>query len=215
MYFFLGIKKPIYSYITAFVLNVSLGVFSALLIPVWMVDGAALAYVFGYASVFFLIVIFFSIKNQSSPFKAETYIDVPKNFEIDEKYIFESRPDSQEALIEASKEAGEFAKKFEDDMHNRLAISLAVEELGTNILEHGIKNKKRYIFEIRIVYDVESKRWILRTRDDCVQFNPVKYLEMHESKDLASNLGLRLVLNMAKNAEYYNTMGLNNLVVEF
>lgn len=34
VYFFLGIKKPIYSYISAFILNVSLGVFSALLIPV-------------------------------------------------------------------------------------------------------------------------------------------------------------------------------------
>lgn len=157
VYFFLGIKKPVYSYVCAFILNVSLGLFSALLIPFWMVDGAALAYVFGYASVFFLIVIFFSVKNKSHPLKAETYIDVPENFEIEDKYIFEVVPKNQEELLEASKKVTDFAKQFEDNMRNRMALSLAVEELGNNIFEHGIKNKKHHIFEIRIVYDAENK----------------------------------------------------------
>lgn len=189
--------------------------FSAFLIPVFLVDGAALAYVFGYASVFFLIVIFFSIKNHGNPFNAETYIDVPKNFEIEDKYIFESMPKSQEELLEASKMVGDFVKQFDKSMHNRMAISLAVEELGNNIFEHGIKNKKHHIFEMRIVYDEQNHSWIIRTRDDCSEFNPMKYLEMHDSDDKTSNLGLRLVLNLAKHAEYYNTMGLNNLVVKF
>lgn len=157
MYFFLGIKKPVYSYVSAFILNISLGVFSALLIPIWMVDGAALAYVFGYASVFFLIVIFFSIKNKSNPLKAETYIDVAKGFEIDEKYIFEAQPKSVDELMKVSQEVIEFAKQFDKDKNRQMAISLAFEELGTIILQEGVGDKKRYIFELRLVYDKDKK----------------------------------------------------------
>ena len=38
---------------------------------------------------------------------------------------------------------------------------------------------------------------------------------MHDVKSDDKLLGIKLVINMSKNAEYYNTMGLNNLVVEF
>lgn len=218
VYYFLGIKRPVHAYVFAFVLNVMLGVFSAILIPSMMVNGAALAYVLGYASVFFIIVIYFTIRNKKSPINPANYLLLPENFEIEDKYVFECMPKNKEELIEMSKQAGEFCKNFEDDIHNRMAISLAIEELGTNIFNHGIKNKKNYIFDIRIVYDSERKVWIIRTRDDCALFNPIKYLEMSEARtkrDKTENLGLGLVLKIAKNAEYYNTMGLNNLVVEF
>lgn len=131
--------------------------FSALLIPVWMVDGAALAYVFGYASVFFSIIIFFSIKNKSNPLKAETYIDVPEGFEIEDKYIFEAQPKSVDELMKVSQEVVEFAKQFDDNTNRQNAISLAFEELGTFILNLSAGRKKNYIFEIRLVYDKDKK----------------------------------------------------------
>lgn len=180
-----------------------------------MVDGAALAYFFGYFSVFVLIVLFFSIKNKSNPFQAETYIDVPKGFEIDDKYIFESQPKSIDELMDVSKDVILFTEQFDNDKNRQNAISLAIEELGTIILENGAGEKKKYIFEMRLVYDEEKKSWILRTRDSCQEFNPVKYLEMHDIGSEDKLLGLKIVMNMAKRAEYYNTMGLNNLVVEF
>lgn len=215
VYFCLGIKKPVYAYCLALLINLSLGAFSAILIPILMVDGAALAYVFGYVFTFIVIVAFFSIKNRSNPFDAGTYMVLPKNFEIDEKYIFEKSINNKEEVIKMSKEANEFCKKYEDNIRNRMAISLAIEELGMNVLEHGMVKDKKYLFEIRVMYNKDNHSWIVRTRDDCKEFNPVKYLEMNESKENASGLGLTLVLNMAKFAQYYNTMGLNNLVVEF
>lgn len=195
-----------------------LGVFSAILIPKFMVNGAALAYVLGYASVCVIIVIYFTIRNKKGLFNPDNYILLPENFEIEDKYIYECMPKDKEDLIEKSKEAGEFCKRFEDNIHNRMAISLAIEELGTNVFDYGIKNKRNYIFEIRIVFDKERNVWIVRTRDDCAMFNPIKFLEMSDSKnkdDKTKNVGLGLVLKIANKADYYNTMGLNNLVVEF
>ena len=153
VYFFLGIKKTGYSYITALILNVALGVFSAILIPIWLVDGAALAYFYAYFSVFAMIVIFFSIKNRSNPLKAETYIDVPKGFEIEEKYIFEASPTNIDELMKASEDVIKFAEKFEKRKNRCKALSLAIEELGATIIKYGLKGKSHYIFEMRIVYD--------------------------------------------------------------
>lgn len=104
-----------------------------------------------------MIVIFFSIKNGSSPLKAETYIDVPKGFEIDEKYIFEAQPKNIDELMEISKEVINFSKQFDEDKNRQMAISLAFEELGTVILQYGVGEKKRYIFEFRLVFDVDNK----------------------------------------------------------
>ena len=215
VYFLLGIKKPVYAYVLAALINVGLGVFSALLIPTMLVDGAALAYVFGYFTVFVLIILFFCLRNRSNPFKPSTYMVLPEGFEIPEDHIFEKEIDNVDEVLFMSKQVGEFCKKLGADLRTRMAISLAIEELGINVCEHGMKKNKKYLFEIRVIYDADKKTWIVRTRDDCREFNPVRYLEMHESKDKTNNLGVGLVLNMAKHAQYYNTMGLNNLVVEF
>lgn len=215
VYYLLGIKKPVYAYVLAALINIMLGVFSAILIPIWMVDGAALAYVYGYFTVFCLIIIFFTLRNRTSPFNPSTYMVLPKGFEIPPEYIFEDTPESKEEVMSMSRRVSEFCKKFEDDIKRRMAISLAIEELGINVFDHGMKKSKKYLFEIRVIYDKDKDLWIVRTRDDCREFNPVKYLEMKENKDKTMNLGIGLVLSIAKNAQYYNTMGLNNLVVEF
>lgn len=215
VYFLLGIKKPVYAYVLAALINIGLGVFSALLIPTLLVDGAALAYVFGYLSVFVLIIVFFTAYNKGNPFNPSTYMVLPKGFEIPEDHIFEKEIENVDEVLFMSKQVGEFCKKLGADLRTRMAISLAIEELGINVCEHGMKKNKKYLFEIRVVYDAEKKSWIVRTRDDCREFNPVKYLEMREAKDKTDNLGVGLVLKMAKDAQYYNTMGLNNLVVEF
>lgn len=215
VYFLLGIKKPIYAYALAALINVGLGAFSALLIPTMMVDGAALAYVFGYFSVFVLIIVFFTSYNKKNPFNPDTYMILPENFEIPEYQCFEKEIDNVDEVLFMSKEASEFCKKFDADMRTRMAISLAIEELGVNVCEHGMNKNKKYLFEIRVVYDKDNNSWIVRTRDDCREFNPVKYLEMNENKDKTAAIGVGMVLNMAKKAQYYNTMGLNNLVVEF
>lgn len=216
VYFLLGIKKPGYSYVVAAAINISLGVYSALLIPTMMVDGAALAYVCGYATVFVLIVIFFTIRNRTSPSSPSTYMILPKGFEIPREHIYEGQPRNKEDVIIMSKFfTEEFFPKFSNDVKKSMAIALAIEELGINVFDHGMKKKRPYLFEIRVIFDEEKGSWIVRTRDDCKEFNPVKYLEMQDSTNPEDQLGLALVLKMAKNAQYYNTMGLNNLVVEF
>lgn len=156
VYFLLGIKKPVYSYFLAALINVALGVFSALLIPAWLVDGAALAYVFGYFCVFVLIIVFFTAYNKGNPFNPSTYMVLPKGFEIPETHIFEKMLKSKDEVLYMSKQVCDFCKGLGADIRTRMAISLAIEELGINVFEHGMNKNKRYLFEIRVVFDAKK-----------------------------------------------------------
>ena len=46
-----------------------------------------------------------------------------------------------------------------------------------------------------------------------MNFDPVKYLEMHEDDDPASHIGIRMVMKLVKDANYVNSLGLNNLTL--
>ena len=57
---------------------------------------------------------------------------------------------------------------------------------------------------------------LIRIRDNCKDFDPVKYLEMNREKmdDPGSHIGIRMTLKMVKNVQYVNSLGLNNLTLE-
>ena len=54
---------------------------------------------------------------------------------------------------------------------------------------------------------------MLRIRDNCRNFDPVKYLELHQSDDPVAHIGIRMVMKLVKDAKYENSLGLNNLLL--
>ena len=93
-----------------------------------------------------------------------------------------------------------------------MLISLCVEEMVNNIVEHGFrKDRKDQCVDVRILFKGSSR--IIRIRDNCVNFDPTNYLELHQSSDPAAHIGLRMVMAMVKEANYVNTLGLNNLTL--
>ena len=55
---------------------------------------------------------------------------------------------------------------------------------------------------------------LIRIRDNCAQFNPVHYIDLHRHDDPTAHLGIRLVMAAAKSASYLNSYGLNNLTLQ-
>ena len=83
---------------------------------------------------------------------------------------------------------------------------------AVNIIEHGFpKGKGSYAVEVRLV--VEPDKRIIRIRDNCPSFDPTTYLALHQSDDPAAHIGLRLVMGMVREANYVNSLGLNNLTL--
>ena len=54
---------------------------------------------------------------------------------------------------------------------------------------------------------------MLRIRDNCRNFDTVKYLELHQSDVPVAHIGIRMVMKLVKDAKYENSLGLNNLLL--
>ena len=54
---------------------------------------------------------------------------------------------------------------------------------------------------------------ILRIKDDCVPFDPAERLRRFNGDDPAKNIGIRMILGMARDVQYQNILGLNVLTI--
>ena len=55
---------------------------------------------------------------------------------------------------------------------------------------------------------------ILCIKDNCSKFDPIKYMELHQDDDPFAHLGIRMIMKLVKDANYSNSFGLNNLLLE-
>ena len=86
-------------------------------------------------------------------------------------------------------------------------MSLFIEELGCNSVEYGFDVDGGKLLEVRIVHVDDG--WVLRLRDNCRAFDPLKWIQLNESDDPSVNMGIKLVCGMARDVTYVSTLDLN------
>ena len=113
---------------------------------------------------------------------------------------------------ELSRSVWRFCDEHGCDARRRYLLSLSVEEMAGNVIEHGfVKDKKRHSLDVRVLKKGED--YILRIRDDCAAFDPIKRLSLDPDAEPAHHIGLRMIINTAKEVDYLNILKLNNLLV--
>ncbi|MBO4418847.1 MAG: ATP-binding protein [Oscillospiraceae bacterium] len=123
---------------------------------------------------------------------------------------FECLIQSAQEAVSASQRLSEFCLEKGLDRRASNLIGLCVEEMTINIVTHGFnKDKRPHNIDVRLVLGEDGR--VIRIRDSCVNFDPTKYLELHQFDDPAAHIGLRMVMRMVKEANYANSLGLNNL----
>lgn len=141
---------------------------------------------------------------------ASAYDLLPENFGAGE--CIELPFASVEEAVEASRKASDFCAAHGETARECMMIGLCIEEMAVNIVEHGfVKSKKAHQGEVRLLYK-DNKR-LIRLRDNCTSFDPLAYLELHKTDDPTAHIGIRMVMAMVKEANYVNTLGLNNLTL--
>ena len=106
----------------------------------------------------------------------------------------------------------EFCRENGIDKRKANILSLCIEELGNNIIEHGFSDGKPHSIDMRIL--IKEEEVILRLRDDCRSFNPVERYKMTiEQEDVTKNIGIRMVMKMCSDVKYLSTMNTNNLII--
>ncbi len=97
------------------------------------------------------------------------------------------------------------------DERSAKLMTLFVEEMATNIVASAQRKKKPVRVDFRLYMD--GTRICFSMMDLGDYFDPTLFYERHADDDPTSNIGIRMVMNMAEEVRYYSTFGSNNLVV--
>ncbi len=130
---------------------------------------------------------------------------------INDEKLFNQVITKQEDVVDVSKKASDFCNGHGFERKTGMYIALAIEEMANNIISYGFSDGKAHSIDIRIIANDEDA--MLRIRDNCRNFDPVKYLELHQSDDPVAHIGIKMVMKLVKDAKYETSLGLNNLLI--
>lgn len=173
------------------------------------VTGVWLGFLTGEGLTFIFICIYVFVKRGSRRFGVQSFSLIPEDFGAADDCCLDVSVTAAEDVVTVSKQASDFCKEKGLAKRTGSLMALAVEEMSNNIIEYGFADGREHSIDIRIV--VSEGETILRIRDNCIGFDPVKYLELHQGDDPVAHIGIKMVMKLVKDANYVNSLGLNNL----
>ena len=186
-----------------------------MLFPAFGAD--AVWYAFPLAQIFQLmtIVLYTMVENRVKKLRPadliEWFLALPEDFDVPEKDRIDQTITSHDEVIALSKAAWDFCDQHGCDGRRKYIISLAVEEFATNTVMTGFLPGHHNIIDMRILKKGDD--YIVRIRDNCAIFDPVKQLQLYDHNVPAHHMGLRLAIETASSVQYTTILKLNNLVI--
>ena len=149
--------------------------------------------------------------NRKFPTSVEDFLILPENFCAEPERLFEASMHTVEEVADVSRQVRQFCHERGEDDKTAMFVSLFVEEMAGNAVMHGFQGKKNRQVELRVIMGKDKR--LIRLRDNGIRFDPIKWLEMNEPKSVEENLGVRMVIGLAKDVNYIPAMGLNQMIV--
>ena len=157
------------------------------------------------------VFTYISIRNKKFSYRLDDLLLMSEIQGINDEKLFNQVITKQEDVVDVSKKASDFCNGHGFERKTGMYIALAIEEMANNIISYGFSDGKSHSIDIRIIANDEDA--MLRIRDNCRNFDPVKYLELHQSDDPVAHIGIKMVMNLVKDAKYETSLGLNNLLI--
>ena len=146
-------------------------------------------------------------------FSADAYCYLDRDFGLSPDHYKDFVVYNTEDAMAASAGAARFMKEKGIDSRLCFVTALCIEEVCMNTVKYGFSDGSMgHHVEVRVI--VSGDQHIVRFRDDCLAFDPTKYLELHNDNDPTSHLGIRTMMALSKEAIYINSLGLNNLTLK-
>ena len=139
------------------------------------------------------------------------YMALPEDFDVPKADRIDCTITSHEQVITLYHAAIDFCTDHGCDERRKYLISLAVEEMATHTIQYGFRPGKQNNIDMRILKKGDD--YIVRIRDDCVIFDPVKKLQLYDKNIPMHHIGLQMVIGTARDVRYTTILGLNNLVI--
>lgn len=192
----------------------SITVPALILTPLFGTTGLWISYPLGFFFVFSFAMIYCCIYWKRIPRSKDDLLFLKEDFDVPEKDRFDCDVYSIDDIMAMVDRVHAFCTDHNLVENFTMHTELFLEEMATNVVLHGFtKDKKKHSVQIRIVYEKDNV--ILRIKDDCILFNPMERVKNREpsKRNPGKDLGIRMVLNMAKDVKYQNLVGLNVLTI--
>ena len=151
------------------------------------------------------------IMNRRIPKSLNGLLILPESFTPEEGEMFEASMSTAEDVAEVSSKVQEYCLVRGEDKKTALFVSLFVEEMAGNTVRHGFEKKKAGLIELKLIMRKDKR--MIRLRDNGMSFDPIKWLEINNQGNKEDNIGIRMIVGLAKEINYLPSMGLNNIVV--
>ena len=177
------------------------------------ISGVWLAFPVGQALLCAAIVLYALLKNDPGRSGLYAHMLLPKDFGIPDEDGIEQSLHSVEEVVALSERVYSFCAEHGIDRRVTNHLALCIEEMAGNVIEHGFNDGKPHNLDVRVL--IKDGAVILRLRDDCRRFDlreKVKKWTL-DPQHPEKNIGIRMVMAMAKDIAYTNTMNTNNLII--
>ncbi len=172
-------------------------------------------YMIGEALSLIYISIYVWRKSKKKFGSHDSYVCLPEDFGASPGEAIEMEINDLSEIQEAAVEASEFCIEKGVSKKKAMYTALCIEEMSNNIVSHGFVKGKDNQIDIRLVHK-GGEELIVRIRDNCKGFDPVKYYQMTkpDMDDPTKHIGIRMVFKMTKDVKYVNSLGLNCLTMK-
>ena len=211
--YYLGTTRILLSELISVGQNFALPALCALVFsPLLGTNGVWMCFACGESLVFLLISLLVWRRRKRCEVSAEAYSLLAPDFGTAPDRCFESVIETAQDVVDVSRKVCDFCRENGVDERTSTLIGLCVEEMTSNIIEHGFtKDNREHNVDVRLVLEDDSR--VIRIRDNCIRFDPTNYVELYQSDDPVAHVGIRMVMRMVKEANYVNPLGLNNLTL--
>lgn len=189
-----------------------MGPLAVALVPRMGLDGLWITMLAGYAVTALFAAAYAVIYWKRLPKTLEEWITLPPDFGAAEEQRLDITIHSMDEVTATSERVLAFCSGRGIERRRAYYSALCLEEMAANIVKHGFHaDNKPHAVDVRVVHKGEDV--ILRVKDDCAPFNPRERAELLDAQDMARNIGLRMVMRIAKSVDYQNLLGLNVLTM--
>ncbi len=164
-----------------------------------------------------LFVIAAIVINKKFPTSLEELLLLPKEWDTGAPCYEVSLKNNLDDCIGLSQKIQAFCEEHGMPRKTAYYSALCLEEMAVNTIVNGFKDQSDHFIDIKVMLSGDTAK--LRFRDDGAEFNPIDYVQP-PSEDQAddpidfSNIGIKLVKQLAQSMDYRYTMRLNNLFIE-
>ena len=209
--YYQGMKKQVLTLCLCFFQNFACTLVCMLVLDmIFGITGVWIAFVAGEAMTFLLFVLYSQMKCKGKSGILEKLLFIPHDFETGDRQSVERTLTSMDDVMNFSREVPDFCRNLGATDKQANEIALAIEELAGNIVRWGFNDHKSHAIDTKV--ELKNDVWMIRLRDDCAKFNPVKYLD--EREDSPEHNGIKMTVGRAKEFSYMNTLNMNNLIIK-